>query len=1158
MTRHPDFIFLSEPQLYTNDLDMAMKALQGEYCASLNSADVYDPEIPLLKSKAHGGTMTLWKIEHDPFVSVCPVSSTSFLPIVFHPPSSPPSIHIGIYLPTLGQESQFIDEMSKPTICIEELLETLPEAPIYLRGDFNVSSKNKVRSNLLEHFCGQLDLLQVPIHHNTYHHFTGNGLSDSNLDRIMFSRALAYTETLSNILCKLSNPLVDSHHDLIISSWTLPDETSHHTSNHNVVAPKAENTRHRIVWSDSEIAKYQEMVLPHLSRLQELWLSSPSKTSLSLLLESTTNILTTSASASNKSISLDKKHLPSSSASPFAIRRSKNELLRKHKKLKQASSLSSTDEMSALKTDYSRSRTLHRKLQRWFKAKESVQRDEKLHEILSTNPSSVFRSIKSVKRGKNRKIQKLTVGTKTYIGSTVQDGFYDSISQLKSRDSEFLDNSQTFREFSSDYQNILKVCESGATIPPISEQKSLELLQKMKPSVNDFFGVTPNHYIYAGPSGWKHFYLLLSAFLQDVSNTTIFEINTVYACILFKGHRKERTSDRSYRTISSCPVVAKALDLYIRDLHIDDWNQSQAETQFQGEGSSHELAAVLLTETIQHSLHTLKKPIFILYLDARSAFDVVLKELLIKNLFSSNTVGHSLLYLNNRLENRQTFIDWEGQLMGPINDEQGLEQGGVNSSDFYKIFGKEQLETAQASKLGIPLGPLTISGIGQADDTALVSNRIQALFYLLHLTLIFCSKYNVQLSSEKTKLQVIYNKDMSQEIDYIKSTNPILINGEVIKFVDTTEHVGMTRSTTGNLPTILDRVISHRKALGGVLHAGMARGHRGNPAAGLRVHQLYGNPVLFSGLAPLVMNKKEMEIVEQHHKDSIRNIQRLLAFTPRTVICFLAGSLPGTAILHLRQLSIFGMICRLNENILHKHATNIFNYSTMASKSWFSQIRDLCLLYNLPHPSILLSLPPTKTIFKNLAKKHVIDYWEKILRLEAEPLTSLEFFKPAFMSLSTPHPLWKTAGQSPAKVSMATIQAQMLSGRYRTEMLCSHWSNRDGTCLLSPLCNQEKEDLRHILISCTALTATREKLTRYTLSFSQQYPLTAPLLLKFCAPSSPQFCQFLLDCSVIPSVILETQQHGMEVLHDLFNVTRTWCYTLHKERMKLLGRRNPF
>ena len=102
-----------------------------------------------------------------------------------------------------------------------------------------------------------------------------------------------------------------------------------------------------------------------------------------------------------------------------------------------------------------------------------------------------------------------------------------------------------------------------------------------------------------------------------------------------------------------------------------------------------------------------------LYLDAKSAFDVVLRELLIKNLFNLNEKGdQSLLYLNNRLENRQTFIDWDGQLMGPIYDEQGVEQGGINSSDLYKVFGKEQLELAQKSSLGVPLGNLTISVIG--------------------------------------------------------------------------------------------------------------------------------------------------------------------------------------------------------------------------------------------------------------------------------------------------------------------------------------------------------------------------------------------------------------------------------------------------------------
>ena len=140
-----------------------------------------------------------------------------------------------------------------------------------------------------------------------------------------------------------------------------------------------------------------------------------------------------------------------------------------------------------------------------------------------------------------------------------------------------------------------------------------------------------------------------------MSNTSIEEINVVYACILFKGHAKVKTSDRSYRTISTCPVVAKALDLYVRDLNIINWNSDKATTQFQGQGSSHELAAILLTETIQHSLHTLKKPIFVLYLDAQSAFDVVLHELLIRKLYLCGTTGHTLLYLNNRQEQKNFY-----------------------------------------------------------------------------------------------------------------------------------------------------------------------------------------------------------------------------------------------------------------------------------------------------------------------------------------------------------------------------------------------------------------------------------------------------------------------------------------------------------------------
>ena len=70
-------------------------------------------------------------------------------------------------------------------------------------------------------------------------------------------------------------------------------------------------------------------------------------------------------------------------------------------------------------------------------------------------------------------------------------------------------------------------------------------------------------------------------------------------------------------------LAHKGLDIYIRDLHKEKWNRQQADTQYQGEGSVHELAALLVTEVIQHSVNTLREPAYMLFLDAMSAFDTV-------------------------------------------------------------------------------------------------------------------------------------------------------------------------------------------------------------------------------------------------------------------------------------------------------------------------------------------------------------------------------------------------------------------------------------------------------------------------------------------------------------------------------------------------------
>ena len=121
--------------------------------------------------------------------------------------------------------------------------------------------------------------------------------------------------------------------------------------------------------------------------------------------------------------------------------------------------------------------------------------------------------------------------------------------------------------------------------------------------------------------------------------------------------------------------------------------------------------------------------------------------------------------------------------MGPISDERGLEQGGVNSSDFYKIFGKEQLESAQYQAWESTWEIVSVAAIGQADDAVLVSNDIHSIQNLLDLTLDFCNKYHAKLCVSKTKLQAMATKELATSAEYHKATSPVNIMGENIPFM---------------------------------------------------------------------------------------------------------------------------------------------------------------------------------------------------------------------------------------------------------------------------------------------------------------------------------------------------------------------------------------
>jgi hypothetical protein len=252
------------------------------------------------------------------------------------------------------------------------------------------------------------------------------------------------------------------------------------------------------------------------------------------------------------------------------------------------------------------------------------------------------------------------------------------------------------------------------------------------------------------------------------------------------------------------------------------------------------------------------------------------------------------------------------------------------------------------------------------------------------------------------------------------------------------------------------------------------------------------------------------------------------------------------------------MIANLGpEHILHKHGSFVLSDHTSNSKfSWFRQVRTLCHRYSLPDPLYILQVPPSKEPFKRLAKQHVIDWWNVKLRTEADPvnLPSLEHFRPHYMSLSSPHPIWTSARSSPYEIRKATVQARMLSGRYRTCWLRRHWSgDSTGFCRV-PGCSGVPGTLKHLATGeCTGLVNAYIRATSLWSSFLRDAPIIFPIVKYFSLSDPSSFLSFLLDPTTHPPVIALSQKHGSVINDQLCYLTRTWLFFMHKERLKLMN-----
>jgi hypothetical protein len=76
----------------------------------------------------------------------------------------------------------------------------------------------------------------------------------------------------------------------------------------------------------------------------------------------------------------------------------------------------------------------------------------------------------------------------------------------------------------------------------------------------------------------------------------------------------------------------------------------------------------------------------------------------------------------------------------------------------------------------------------------------------------------------------------------------------------------------------------------------------------------------------------------------------------------------------------------------------------------------------------------------------------------------------------------------------------------------------------------------------------------YWKSLAAKNPECSSLVSSMISAAAEIKIQFVLDCSTIPEVASLALIHGDQPLAMLYKMTRTFYYSIHRERLKLLNR----
>ena len=152
-----------------------------------------------------------------------------------------------------------------------------------------------------------------------------------------------------------------------------------------------------------------------------------------------------------------------------------------------------------------------------------------------------------------------------------------------------------------------------------------------------------------------------------------------------KGARANLTDSDKYRSIVISSLLSKLLDYVIIKQQNISLKTSDYQFGFKPESSTI-LCTTMVKETIQYYSENGGKPVHLLLLDARKAFDNVAYDMLFKVLIEKNVCPKIVRLLLYMYTNQQCYVQWGDARSDTFKIFNGVKQGGVISPILFTIY----------------------------------------------------------------------------------------------------------------------------------------------------------------------------------------------------------------------------------------------------------------------------------------------------------------------------------------------------------------------------------------------------------------------------------------------------------------------------------------